>query len=28
VELRRATEKLTIEQIENEIKSLKKEGKI
>jgi len=28
VELRKATEKLTIEQIENEIKQLKKEGKI
>jgi hypothetical protein len=28
VELRRATEKLTIEQIEKEIEQLKKEGKI
>jgi len=28
VELRKATEKLTIEQIEAEIKALKKEGKI
>lgn len=28
VELRKATEKLTIEQIETEIKSLRKEGKI
>jgi molybdopterin converting factor small subunit len=28
VELRRATEKLTIEQIEKEIERLKKEGKI
>ncbi len=28
VELRKATEKLTIEQIETEIKALKKEGKI
>ncbi|KPV65461.1 MAG: hypothetical protein AOA65_0160 [Candidatus Bathyarchaeota archaeon BA1] len=28
VELRKATDKLTIEQIENEIKQLKKEGKI
>jgi len=28
VELRRATEKLTIEQIEKEIKNLKTEGKI
>ena len=28
VELRRATEKLTIEQIEKEIKQLRKEGKI
>ena len=28
IELRKATERLTIEQIENEIKHLKKEGKI
>jgi len=28
IELRKATEKLTIEQIENEIKHLKKEGKL
>jgi len=28
VELRKVTEKFTIEQIENEIKALKKEGKI
>ena len=28
IELRRATERLTIEQIENEIKHLKKEGKL
>jgi len=28
IELRKATERLTIEQIENEIKHLKKEGKL